>query len=271
MNVAPQTINLAAYLRRIKYEGPLEPTLETLCALHLHHPMAIAFENLDPLMHRPVNLDLAALQEKLIFGGRGGYCFEHNLLFMHVLSVLGYRVSGLAARVLWGRDDETITPRGHMLLRIELAQGTYLADVGFGGLTQTAPLRLQADVQQETPHETFRLEREGASWRLDAQAGGAWRPLYRFGLEEQLPVDYEVANYYLSTNPASHFRHTLIAARPTPGGRYALFNNRLTFHGQDGSQCALEDAAQIEKALWDVFGIDVPEGLSDALRREAIA
>ncbi|MCT7375771.1 arylamine N-acetyltransferase family protein [Chelativorans salis] len=271
MNVATQTINLAAYLRRVKYEGPLEPTLETLSALHLHHPLAIAFENLDPLLRRPVNLDLASLQEKLIFGGRGGYCFEHNLLFMHVLSTLGFQVSGLAARVLWGREEDAVTPRGHMLLRVELPEGTYLADVGFGGLTLTAPLRLEAGLEQETPHESFRLDRDGDTWRMRADVDGEWRCLYRFSLEEQFPVDYEATNYFLSTSPASHFRNSLIAARPTPEGRYALLNNRLNVHGGNGSRRELKEAEEIEAVLWDIFGIDVPEGLPEALKREAIA
>lgn len=36
---------------------------------------------------------------------------------------------------------------------------TYIADVGFGGLTLTAPLQLIPAIEQPTPHETFRLIR----------------------------------------------------------------------------------------------------------------
>ncbi|MBK9996698.1 MAG: arylamine N-acetyltransferase [Nitrospira sp.] len=36
-----------AYLARIKYEGPLIPSLETLQGLHRAHVMTVPFENLD--------------------------------------------------------------------------------------------------------------------------------------------------------------------------------------------------------------------------------
>ncbi|TGT04040.1 arylamine N-acetyltransferase, partial [Mesorhizobium sp. M8A.F.Ca.ET.213.01.1.1] len=119
---------------------PTEASLATLKALHRQHPQAIAFENLDPFLGHARKLDLASLQDKIFTHGRGGYCYEHNLLFMHALTALGFEVSGLAARVLWGQPDDAITARSHMLLRVEFDGHTYLADVGFGGLTLTAPL-----------------------------------------------------------------------------------------------------------------------------------
>ena len=40
-------LDLDAYLERIGYEGPVEPTLEVLDALQLAHATTIPFENLD--------------------------------------------------------------------------------------------------------------------------------------------------------------------------------------------------------------------------------
>ena len=37
-----------------------------------------------------------------------------------------------------------------MLLRVDLAEGSYIADVGFG-TALTAPLRLEALIEQQTP------------------------------------------------------------------------------------------------------------------------
>lgn len=267
-------IDMAAYLRRIEYFGSVEPTLETLKALHLHHPTAITFENLNPLLRHPVLLDLPALQRKLVTSRRGGYCFEQNILFMNVLRSLGYRVSGLAARVLWGQPEDTVTARGHMLLRVELAEGTYLADVGFGGLTLTAPLRLRAGVEQSTPHETYRLDADGDTWWMRAKVANEWRALYKFQMEEQFQVDYEVTNYFLSTHPSSHFIHSLIAARPTAEGRYTLLAPRLNFHGKDGTSTAreLNSAGELEAVLRDIFGLEISDStaLAEALEREGI-
>lgn len=273
MEQAAPVLDIESYFLRIGYDGPREPTLATLKALHLHHPLAIPFENLDPFLHRPVKLDLAALQEKLVWGKRGGYCFEQNLLFMAVLRALGFRVTGLAARVLWNRPEDAPTPRTHMLLRIDFPNGAWIADVGFGGLTLTAPLRLQPGLLQETPHETFRLDGDGDGFRMLALAGGKWRTLYRFGLEEQFQVDYEITNYYLAHSPASHFRNSLIAARPVRNGRYALLNARLNVYGDvSDAPRDLASVEEIETVLRTIFGIAVPDvaNLARALQRESL-
>src|SRR5262249_15051302 len=86
-------IDLNAYFDRIGYSGARTPTLDTLRAVVLRHTEAIPFENLDPLLRRPVRLDAASLQRKLVRDGRGGYCFEHNLLLRHALEGLGFAVT----------------------------------------------------------------------------------------------------------------------------------------------------------------------------------
>ena len=83
-------LDLDTYLKRIDYSGPRSPTIATLRALHAQHPRAIPFENLDTLLGKPVRLDLQSLERKLVQGRRGGYCFEQNLLFKHVLHALGF-------------------------------------------------------------------------------------------------------------------------------------------------------------------------------------
>jgi len=267
-------MGLEAYFRRIGYKGPKEATLQTLCRLHFLHPLAIAFENLDPLLQRQVKLDLASLEQKLVQGNRGGYCFEQNLLFMAALMALGFRVSGLAARVLWGRGEDAVTPRSHMLLKVELPEGTYLADVGFGGLTLTAPLRLEAGWEQATPHEIFRLDREGDMWRMRAKLGEEWRSLYRFSLDEQFLVDYEITNYFISTSPESHFLHSLMAARPTSEGRHALLNDQLKTYDLNGSYDLrmLSSGEEVVAVLRTIFGIQPTDlsGLGDVLEKKVI-
>src|SRR5215470_14006816 len=161
-----EALDLDPYFGRIGYSGSRAPTLETLRVLHLRHALAIPFENLDPLRRRPVRLDLASLEHKLVRGGRGGYCFEHNLLFKAALDALGFRVAGLAGRVLWNLPDGVSLPRTHMLLRVAIDGQDHIADVGFGGQTPTGPMRLVADIEQETPHEPFRLRADGAGFLM---------------------------------------------------------------------------------------------------------
>src|SRR5262245_48596342 len=115
-------IDLDAYLRRIAYTGAREPTLETLRALHWHHPLAIPFETLDPLLGRGVRLEPDALERKLVAERRGGYCFEQNLLFAHALRSLGFAVSYLSGRVIWQAGDHERRARTHMLLFVQLGE-----------------------------------------------------------------------------------------------------------------------------------------------------
>ncbi len=62
-----------------------------------------------------------------------GYCFEQNLLFLHVLNALGFEARGLAARVRWEIPAYIIRPRSHMLVKVVLDGTAYIADVGFEG------------------------------------------------------------------------------------------------------------------------------------------
>lgn len=254
-------LDLGAYFARIGYGGPATPRLETLREIHRLHPQAIAFENLNPLMHWPVRLDTRSLQQKLVTQRRGGYCYEHNLLLKHALERIGFRVAGLAARVLLNQPEDAIRPRTHMLLQVDIDGEIWIADVGFGGMTLTSPLRLVEQVPQATPHEPFRLTRLAGDCALQAQVRGAWKTLYRFDLQEQVLPDYELTSWYLSNNPESHFVTTLIAARTQPQRRYALRNNELTVHelNSESVRRSLTSAAELRDVLRDTFGIAVPE------------
>jgi N-hydroxyarylamine O-acetyltransferase len=253
-------IDLDAYFQRIGYIGERTPTLKTLQSIHQHHAEAIAFENLNSFLSQPVPLDLKSLQQKLIHEGRGGYCFEQNLLLRSVLIAVGFQVTNLAARVLWNLPEGTITPRSHMLLQVDIDGEKYIADVGFGGLTLTAPLSLAPDIEQSTPHEPFRLIATDHTYIMQAYIGQEWKSLYRFELQEQQLPDYEVSNWYVSTHPNSLFVTTLIAARPDTDCRYTLRNNQLTTHYLDGrtERRVLSTVTELRTALEDVFRLKLP-------------
>jgi len=259
--------DLKAYFSRIAYSGSPTPTLETLQALHRLHPVAITFENLDPLMRRPVCLEMDALMTKLVEQRRGGYCYEQNTLFAAVLRHLGYSVVTLAARVQWGVLQGVMRPRAHMLLRVELPQGTYLADVGFGLLTLTAPLRLQADLEQPTPHGLHRLVRVGDEFQLQVKLND-WGPIYQISLEEQAPPDWEVQNWFTSTHPDSPFTNCLMAARPIGDRRYALLNDRLTIYGPNGpvERRIAQTVPELASFLTDFFDIRLPSASDELLK-----
>ncbi|MDR5802083.1 arylamine N-acetyltransferase [Caballeronia sp. LZ001] len=278
MNADDTKIDLPAYYKRIGYEQTQHTgaTLETLRALHALHPQAIPFENLDVLLGRPVRLDLASVQRKLVTNARGGYCYEHNLLFRRVLEALGFRARGYAGRVLWGRDDPAMPPRAHMLLIVDLDEGPFLTDVGFGGMTLSAPLALKSGLEQITPHGAFRLDgiETGTmlpGYILNAYIDGDWKPVYRFDLDPQYDVDYEMSNHFVSTYPSSVFVNNLLAARLAPGKRYGLFNRRLSVHDdrEGTSHRELKTIEELRRVLSDEFAIRLPDAadLDGALAR----
>jgi N-hydroxyarylamine O-acetyltransferase len=264
-------MDVPAYCARIGYSGPRVATLRTLRELHLRHAQSIPFENLNPYLRLAVPLDSASLERKLVFQQRGGYCFEQNLLLGEVLRSLGFRVRGLAARVTWNAAEGFVPARTHMLLQVDLEEGPHLADVGFGGMTLTGPLRLAADIEQETPHEPFRLLAAGSQFILQAKVRESWRSLYQFDLQEQAVADYEVTNWYLANHPESRFVRNLVAARPMPDRRLALLNNELTVHhlGGPSERRLLESVAELREVLEDVLQIELPDvpNLDGALQR----
>ena len=148
---------LESYFARVNYDGPREPSLDVLRALQYRHTHTFPFENLDVLLGRGIRLDTGALTVKLIDSRRGGYCFEQNGLFWRVLNALGFAVTPLAARVRWQVPDEVETGRTHMLLKVDLPEGPYIVDVGFGGLNPTAPFALEPGLAQATSLETYRI------------------------------------------------------------------------------------------------------------------
>jgi N-hydroxyarylamine O-acetyltransferase len=231
-----QGLDLTAYFRRVGYDGPADVSVETLKALHLLHPLAIPFENLDVLLGRPIPLDPASLWAKLVDAGRGGYCYEQNGLFRAVLEEIGFRTVPLSARVRWNVPPERQTPRTHTAIFVELDGEAWLADVGFGASVFSAPLRLDTDEPQHTPHGMFRLTPQGQDLLLELQTPLDDRlPVYRLSLEPQGDADLDLGNWWVSTNPRSHFTQMLTATRLLPdGGRIALRNREFTERDADG-------------------------------------
>jgi N-hydroxyarylamine O-acetyltransferase len=254
---APDVPDVAAYCRRIDYNGDLAPTVATLGALHQAHVGAIPFENIDVLLGRPILLDTASLQHKLVASHRGGYCFEQNLFFKDVLEALGYSVTGLAARVRHGATG--IRPRTHMVLLVEAERRHFLADVGFGGAGLLEPLPFVAGREFELPLVSFRLTELGGQWVLHATQQGQWADLYAFTLEPQERIDYEVANWFTSTYTTSVFRHSLTAQRVRPEERIILRNRDLTILRAGGEEKRqVNSAAEARAILSEKIGLHLP-------------
>jgi N-hydroxyarylamine O-acetyltransferase len=272
-------LDLSGYLRHIGFRRAPSADLATLREVVLRHALTIPFENLDALTGQRVSLDPADVERKLLHQGRGGWCFEQNLLLGNALRAIGFPVVDLAARVVWGREADVVAPRTHRVLKVDAGQRECIVDVGFGGQTLTGVLDLDSEEPQATPHETFRLRRVGDERLMESRVAGDWLPMFRFDLHPQQPIDFEAANFQLVHDPASHFTQGLRVSRVTSAGRHVLRGFELAFHSlaDESQRQTLAGVDAVMTALRDVFGINVagvrglPERLSqlhESLRQD---
>lgn len=206
------SVDLDAYFARTGASAS-----STLTELHEAHVRAIPFENIDVMLGRVPSLDLDDIQDKMLRRRRGGYCYEHQLLFTAVLERLGYTVARRMSRVKTG-------PRTHFM---SIVDGR-LVDVGFGaGMLHPMPLVDGAVVDQAGwPH---RLRREGRRWVLEKQSAHGWEPQHAFEDDvEQQPIDYVAANHYVATHERSPFSRRLVVMRLEPGLSRRLVGARFT-------------------------------------------
>lgn len=248
-------LNLERYFDRIGYGGSTIPTLETLADVMEAHVRSIPFENLGVLLGRGIALAPEAIIRKLVTERRGGYCFEQNGLLLMVLQALGFEVTPLSARVRFQRPRDFTPPRTHLFLRVTIGGQPWIADVGVGSLSLTSPIRFDVDGEQATRHEARRVVREDGRFFHQARLGTEWHDVLEFTGEVMPEIDRELANWFTSTHPQSHFRHRLMVARALPdGGRLTLLNRELTRRRRDGTS--------------DVQAVASPGELLDVLARE---
>jgi N-hydroxyarylamine O-acetyltransferase len=215
--------NLPAYLARLNYTGPTEPTLETLVTIHRQHLLTVPFENLDIHLGRKIILDEDHLFNKIVNQRRGGYCYELNGLFAVALRQLGFTVTLLSAGV-WNSEQSRFGPQAdHLCLLIQLNE-PWLADVGFGDCA-LEPLRLNdRNEQLRGPQRVYRLEPESDNGYImhERRDAGEWAKGYRFSLQPMRLYDFTYGNHYMQTSPDTHFTQKRICTRATPNGRLTL-------------------------------------------------
>ncbi len=258
-------VDLEAYFRRTGCAGPHAADLASLTALHRAHVDTIPFENLDVALGREVPLGLDAVQDKLVAAGRGGYCFEHNLLFAGVLQRLGFPVTRLLARVRRGRPE--VRYRAHAVLVVQADGRLWICDVGFGDDGPLAPLPFESGARVGVDGWTWRAVRQGDEWVVQSLREDGWFDLYGFRAERHFPPDFEVANYFTAHHESSTFTGKTIAMRYADRMWHVLNDRRLTRHHADGTTEHTElNADRIIAELRGTFGLRLDDEDARGLR-----
>ncbi len=251
-------MKLADYLCRIDYQGPVEPSLGCLTAIHRQHLMQVSYENLDVQLDRPVDLDIERIFEKIVHRRRGGWCYEMNGLFGWALAEIGFdvmRMSGGVMRSLAG--DQVLG--NHLVLAVQL-DVTYLADVGLGnGLFAPTPL-VEGRFSQESTN--FGLERlEDDFWRFNNHPG-AMASDFDFRLARADEAELARMCENLQSDPDSLFRQNLLCFRYHEDGLWVLLGKTLlSYSGSDpkSTKRVLESADEFEQTLADRFDLREPD------------
>jgi len=250
-------MKIDSYLLLIGLRERPSANLHGLRALHRAHLLAIPYENLDVQLDRPVTTEIGPIYEKIVEGGRGGWCYEMNGLFGWALQQLGFDVTRMASGVTRETMGD-IMVGNHLVLKVELPEGSYLADVGFGD-GPFEPFPIAAHDFNDGRFSFALSQPEPGWWRLHNHPHGGAKS---FDFRVQ-PADERVLTEkcsFLQTSEMSPFVQNLVCQRYTPEG-FAILRGRVFRHlTPDGVEDRmLNNADELMKALREHFALDVPE------------
>jgi len=250
-------IDVAAYLQRIGCRGhSRQPSAEFLRELHWRHLFSVPFENLDIHLGREIPLDVERAFDKVVRQRRGGFCYEVNVLFHHLLRALGFRVRFITSRVYRIDTGEFAPDYGHIANIVTLDGEEWLADVGFGdGFIY--PLRLVMEQPQPQRGVTYVLREEQEAVRLDKSADGdSFSCQYTFSLRPVGLEEFQPMCRFHQTSPHSIFTQRRLCTLPNERGRITIAGDKVisTIDGNKDIR-PLRDEAEFEELLHSVFGI----------------
>ncbi|MEJ0023262.1 MAG: arylamine N-acetyltransferase [Alphaproteobacteria bacterium] len=250
-------MDVDAYLDRIGLSERPAPNLEGLQRLHRAHLRAIPYEDLDVQLGRRVTIEPQAIFDKIILGRRGGWCYEMNGLVGWALGELGFNVMRVTGAVTVS-EDRAANIGNHLVLKVELAEGTFIADVGLSG-GPLDPMQL-ADGDFEAGGFTYRLERLDSDWWRFHNHPLSGPPSFDFNLapaDESLFVNRCAE---LQTADWSPFVRNLICTRFTENGQMALVGRLLrTVRPRGRDERVIGSADELVGLLRSDFFLDMPE------------
>ena len=258
-------IDLDAYLARLALTEPPAADADGLATLQRAHRLAIPFENLDVILGRGIRIDSESVFAKLVTARRGGYCFEHNRLFLDALAALGFEARPLLARVWLGASETP--PLTHALSLVTITGQDWITDAGFGGsYAPVMPLADGAEAEASDgarfrlardPVHGWMLSRDGHPGTTDGRNTGAgFQPQYSFTLAGVWDADLALSNHWTSAAPGSRFMQVRLASRVLPQGMASL-NERHYRQRASEDETAIEitDPEAYRNRLEEAFGI----------------
>jgi N-hydroxyarylamine O-acetyltransferase len=256
-------VNIDAFLARIGYDGPRAPTLQTLFGVHRALLTAVPYEGIDVYLQQPVGIDLAAIFDKIVNRGRGGWCFEMNTLLFWTLRELGFDVQRLSSTVR-AETPEAFDGGGHMLLRVRIDGADWMADAGFGnGILNPIPWRAGSHAQYFHIYQLEPIE-DGRYWRFTNQAHDAGG-YFVISLASTSDETFLPSCMAYQDDPASSWRSRLNCLIYAPNGDYHELRGRVYSHVTRSGK------SRAEIATFDAFAAHLHNTFKIALDAQTLA
>lgn len=254
------------YWDRIGFSPLPEETPEAqLKRVHRCQCTSIAFEDISSFCHREVSLDREKLFDKIINHPRGGYCFELNGLFGHLLDAMGYNVTPVICRIITPAGE--IRPLSHRINLVRLEGKTWICDVGYGAGGWIEPVLLFPGLPQEIGGDIYTVQPMENGWyRVDWQHGESSRCVLMFPLAAAIPEDFEISSYFQARSENSTFVKNLMCRRPFEGGAVSIMNNRFKMDRDGEIATEVLTSDNVAEILKTHFFVELPDDLLSELK-----
>lgn len=248
-------MDIEAYLDRIRLDrNDIRTDLGSLRSLQRSHLLNVPFENLDIHWKRPIVLDLEKFFEKIVSSKRGGFCYELNGLFNELLRNLHFKTRLISGRVFNGKEHGP--EFDHAAVLVDLPEGTYLADVGFGEFA-TEPLRFVTGDEQEDPSGIFKiLPLDSGAFDVKKKKDGEWVSQYIFDDKERVLSEFAEMCDFQQYSPESHFTKKKVCSLMTGPGRKTLTSDKFIITvGENRTETLVTSEEDFDRILAAEFGI----------------
>lgn len=222
-----QKIDVRAYLKRIGLSQE-EATLSFLKKLQKAHLLNIPFENLDIHYRNKIVLDYPKIYDKVVTGKRGGFCYELNGLFYHLLYHLGFDCFLISGKVWSKEQGEFGKPFDHMAIVVVIDGENWLVDVGFGeGLISPLKIVINNPIMDYIKYWKIETDPDEHLILKESSDSVHYESKLLFTLEERQLIQFmEMCDFHQSS-PSSPFTQKKLITRLTDSGRVTLTDRVL--------------------------------------------
>lgn len=245
--------------------SPASLDIEFLRELQSKHIARHSFNSLSVVLGQEMPLDMPSLFNKIVEKRRGGYCFEHNKLVMHVLADLGFDVRLLLARVVYNRDVDVA--RTHRVTLLNFQGDQYIVDTGFGHFGARYPVKLELGLDQDQGDARYRIVKNpNGDYCYQMFKDGDFFTLYTFNLQHFSEAECLPAHFYSHAYPQAAFVNNLVVCRKFFNDIQSLRNDEL-HRVQNGETeiTKITSVDQLHQLLTNTFELDVDIAISEFL------